>query len=73
MNCQSLTIYGNYAIIERYCIMTIKDFIKNNREELHLCIDNVCPDHPRNDNEIRLWINNDEGLYRWARSEGVKI
>lgn len=23
--------------------------------------------------ERRLWILNDEGLYRWARSEGVKI
>jgi len=26
-----------------------------------------------NDSERRLWILNDEGLYRWARSEGVKI
>ena len=26
-----------------------------------------------NDNERRLWILNDEGLYRWARSEGVRI
>lgn len=23
--------------------------------------------------EIRQWILNDEGLYRWAKSEGVKI
>lgn len=23
--------------------------------------------------EIRLWILNDEGLYTWARSEGVRI
>jgi hypothetical protein len=23
--------------------------------------------------EIRLWILNDEGLYSWARSEGVKV
>lgn len=23
--------------------------------------------------ERRLWILNDEGLYRWARSEGVRI
>ena len=27
----------------------------------------------RNDSERRQWILNDEGLYRWARSEGVKI
>lgn len=42
-----------------------------------------CPlsgtDHTHNDAarlddaERRLWILNDEGLYRWARSEGVKI
>lgn len=23
--------------------------------------------------EIRQWIMNDEGLYRWARAEGVRI
>ena len=23
------------------------------------------------DRELRLWVLNDEGLYRWARSEGV--
>jgi len=26
-----------------------------------------------NDKERRLWILNDEGLYKWARSCGVKI
>jgi hypothetical protein len=26
-----------------------------------------------NDEERRLWVLNDEGLYRWARSEGVRI
>ena len=53
--------------------MTMTDFIKENREELHQCIDNVVPDHPRNDSEIRLWILNDEGLYNWARNEGVRV
>ena len=28
---------------------------------------------PRNDEERRQWILSDEGLYRWARSEGCKI
>lgn len=28
---------------------------------------------PLNDRERRLWILNDEGLYNWARSEGVRI
>ena len=26
-----------------------------------------------NDSERRQWILNDEGLYRWARAEGVRI
>lgn len=26
-----------------------------------------------NDEERRQWILNDEGLYNWARSEGVRI
>jgi hypothetical protein len=25
------------------------------------------------DAELRLWVLNDEGLYNWARSEGVRI
>ena len=30
--------------------------------------------NPRaNDEERRMWILNDEGLYLWARSEGVRI
>ena len=30
-------------------------------------------DNPnKNDEERRLWILNDEGLYNWARSKGVK-
>ena len=27
----------------------------------------------RDDEERRLWVLNDEGLYNWARSEGVEI
>jgi hypothetical protein len=34
--------------------MTIREFIRQNREELE-------------------WILNNEGLYNWARSEGVRI
>ena len=53
--------------------MTMRDFIKNNRGELHACIDSVAPQHPKNDGELQLWINNDESLYLWAKREGVKI
>ena len=26
-----------------------------------------------NDKDLAQWIDNDEGLYNWARGEGVKI
>ena len=67
--------------------MTIRDFIKENREELNAGINSALYRHdgrggrgviptpaPRHsDSEIRAWINNDEGLYHWARSSGVRI
>ena len=56
--------------------MTLKQFIKENRDELDACIARALgeEDNPNaNDRERRLWILNDEGLYRWARSEGVRI
>ncbi len=56
--------------------MTIREFIRDNRVELDACIaralrkkENPYP----NDEERRQWILNDEGLYNWARSEGVRI
>jgi len=58
--------------------MTLRQFIRDNRSELDAAIArgmSVSVDdlHRRNDDERRLWILNDEGLYRWARSEGVRI
>jgi hypothetical protein len=54
--------------------MSIKDFIKENRDELDDYIKRACPNIGRlNDDERRLWVLNDEGLYRWAKSEGVRI
>lgn len=67
--------------------MTMKDFIKEHRTELDAAINSAIyrwdgnggrghiPDPaPRySDAERRRWILNDEGLYRWARSEGVRI
>lgn len=55
---------------------TIKEFIQENREELDRCIAQAMgrEENPyKNDDERRQWILNDESLYRWARSEGVKI
>ena len=53
--------------------MTLRQFIKENRKELDEAIRRVCDNCTLNDNERRLWILNDEGLYNWARSEGVKV
>ncbi len=56
--------------------MTLKEFIKTERKALDIEISKklgVFPYKTFNDNERRNWILNDEGLYRWARSEGVQI
>lgn len=36
-------------------------------------MDHQHPVEPLNDEERRLWVLNDEGLYNWARSEGVNL
>ena len=53
--------------------MTLKQFLKDNREEIDSAIKRVVPNVRLNDSERRLWVLNDEGLYRWARREGVRI
>lgn len=53
--------------------MTMREFIRQNREELDEAIRRVCPGAAQNDDERELWILNDEGLYNWARGEGVPI
>ena len=49
--------------------MNITQFIRTHRVE----IDAITKSNIHNDDERRMWILNDEGLYNWARSEGVKI
>jgi len=53
--------------------MTLREFIRANRAELDEAIQRACPGAKRNDEERRLWVLNDEGLYNWARAEGVRI
>lgn len=52
---------------------SLKMFITNNREELDNYIKKAVPNVRLDDNERRLWVLNDEGLYNWAKSEGVNI
>ena len=55
--------------------MKLREFIKKYRTEIDSYIKFVLETEPnyKNDEERRLWILNDESLYCWARSEGVKI
>jgi hypothetical protein len=52
---------------------SLMKWIRENREEIDAYIKRVCANCRLNDSERRLWVENDEGLYRWAKSEGVKI
>jgi len=54
-------------------MISLSQFIRDNREEIDAAIQSVVPGAAKNDNERRLWVLNDEGLYNWARSEGVRI
>lgn len=55
--------------------MTLRQFLKENRRYIDVAIRSALnnPDYRLNDEERRLWVLNDEGLYQWARSEGVRI
>lgn len=48
--------------------MTLNEFIKQNKEEIDNGIKRVCPDARLNNEERRLWVLNDEGLYRDTKS-----
>lgn len=52
---------------------TVRAFIAEHRKEIDAAIKRVVPNARLNDEERRKWILNDEGLYLWARSEGVRI
>ena len=54
--------------------MTIREFIRKNRAELDEAIKRQVPNIRHLDDDERYqWILNDEGLYNWARGEGVSI
>lgn len=55
--------------------MRMRDFIKQNRDELKRLIRAALkrPDFPLTTDDLAQWIANDEGLYNWARSKGVRV
>lgn len=60
--------------------MRMRDFISNNRDELVQAINGALNRYSQNKQEYKLtnkeiqdWIANDEGLYLWARREGVPV
>jgi len=53
--------------------MQLGEFIKKNREKIDGVIRVKGAKGTLNDEERRQWILNDEGLYNWAKREGVKI
>jgi len=57
--------------------ISLQGFIRAHRAEIDAAIvrrlGSEAAHRYRNDEERRLWVLNDEGLYTWARSEGVRI
>lgn len=50
-----------------------REFIKNHRKEIDEAIKRICDNCCLNDSERERWILNDEGLYKWAKSQGVNL
>ena len=53
--------------------MRMREFIRKNKVELDESIKRICSSCRLNDEERERWILNVEGLYLWAKSEGVKV
>jgi hypothetical protein len=52
---------------------SLREFIRKNRKEIDEAIGRVCSGLKLNDEQREQWIRNDQGLYNWARSEGVRL
>lgn len=53
--------------------MTMQEFIDDNRTWISDAIWAICPNIPLDDDELELWINNDESLYFMAKDAGVNL
>jgi hypothetical protein len=52
---------------------TMREFISKNKEMIKDIILAKSPNNRLDYDELELWVENDEGLYLWAKREGVKI
>lgn len=52
---------------------SIADFIDEHRTELYNAIWRQVPNAKLDDDDVEQWIANDEGLYQWAKDEGVDV
>jgi hypothetical protein len=52
---------------------SLRQWIKENRQDIDAIIKRHVPDVKLNDEERRIWVLNDEGLYLWAKRERVNI
>ena len=53
--------------------MSMREFIRRNRAELDQSILSAGHRGKLNDEDREEWILNDEGLYLWAKREGVPV
>lgn len=53
----------------------LREWIRRNRAEIDKAILGRVPNigDRLNDDERRLWVLNDEGLYLWARGDGARV
>ena len=53
--------------------MGMSEFINENREMLINAIHNVVPNLDLDDDDIEMWVINDESLYNFAIESGVEV
>jgi gluconate kinase len=52
---------------------TLRQWVREHRAEIDAAILRACPGLKLNDEDRAMWVENDEGLYQWAKSEGVRV
>lgn len=65
---------GSLPSVQVMTRTSLREWIKRNRADIDAAIKRVCPNAGSlNDEDRRQWVLNDEGLYRWARRDGVDV